>query len=402
MDVLDASRASDLFVGRRAILDADLAVHAYELVHRHEASASRAEIAERLASVVRAGALTRLSSGRPVWLPTTAEVLADGALGDADPAGLVLEVLPEDLEQPEGRVVLAELRRAGARVAVREHAAEPLAGPLPEFVDVLRLDGETVRPVDVAGRLAGLRAAGVRLFADDVRTHKRRRWLAEGGIDLFAGVFLTEPDVPEIELPANRLATLRLIAELDRPDVEVDEVEQLVAQDVAMSYQILKYVNSAYIGLRQKVSSIRQAVVLLGPPTVRQIAAVALLASDDKPAELIRTALVRAKLCEGLARALKEPPSSYYTAGLFSSLEAITDAPLAVAVEELPLTDDVRDAILHRTGPIGRAIRAALAHERCDWDDPALGFFDDDALGEAYFTAITWVDEVLRAMAEPA
>lgn len=398
-DLLHSQTVDDLFVGRRPVLDKSLSVDSYELVYRHQPGSDRAQSAAALARRVGHGDLGPLVSGRPVWLPAVAESLRDGSLDGADMAGLVLEVDQDVLDDPGMVDVLARWRAKGARIALREDPARPVGVGLPAVVDLVRIDARSAAPVDLTGRLRAVRSAGARVMAENVETHEQHRFLVEAGVDLFQGLFLTEPDQLQKTIPQNRISTLRLIVALDNDEVDIDEIERIVSQDVTLSYQLLRYVNSAFVGLRSKVSSIRQAVVLLGPNTVRQIAAVAIMSADDaKPAELTRTALVRAKLCEGLARSLKEPPSAYYTAGLFSALEALTDVSLTSVLDELPLTAEVRDGILDKTGSIGRAVRVAMAYERCDFDDPVFEFFEAEALSSSYVTAITWVDETLAAL----
>jgi len=387
----------DLFVGRRPILDIDLDVVAYELMYRHTpgeaADAETVNLARRVASD---GAMA-LSSGRAVWLRVTPQMLADELLLPAASDKLIIEVSGDALREQAAEI--ATLRDKGVRVAARDDDDSLSSVALPPNLDLVRIDARSIQPVDLTGRLHAVRAAGAKVMAEHVETHDQHRWLKEGGVSYFQGLFLTQPEALNSTMPQNKLATLRLLAALDDPEISIDEVEKVVSQDVSLSYQILRYVNSAFIGLRQKVSSIRQAVVLLGPQTVRQIAGVALMkAEDSKPAELTRAALVRAKFCETIGKFNKDVPSAYYTAGLFSALEAMTDVKIEDVLDELPLTDEVVQGILTKEGPIGKAVAVAIAYEQCNWDDPTFESFDPMMLSEAYFGAIGWVDQTLTAL----
>lgn len=392
---------ADLFIARRPVLDETGRVAAYELSYRHDPSMSREEAAW---SVLRAlfnpaGEEAEIAVGaRRLLVSTPPSAMMADVFADLDLGRMTLQIDAEDLDS-DAADRLATLKDLGAAVCLHDDPFRPLRPDHAALADFVRIDTEAV-PLDVAREMIDRHvAAGRAVFADNVMTHDVRRAWADAGATRFQGIFLSQPEALRDGVPGNRMATMQLLAELDREDFQVDDIEAAVSQSVSLSVKVLRYVNSAFVGLRHKVESIRQAVVLLGPATVRQIATVALLAEDDDvPLAATRQALIRAKFCDGLGRSRREPPGPYYTAGLFSAIEPIVQTPVADLLAELPLTDEVTEAVLDRTGRLGQAVRLAEAYERAEWDDPAFADEDPTTLSEIYFSALAWVEGSLSAM----
>ena len=143
-----------------------------------------------------------------------------------------------------------------------------------------------------------------------------------------------------------------------------------IAQDIAFSYRILRYVNSAALALPRKIESIHQAVVILGMQTIKSwTTLLALSQVDNKPAELVVTAMVRGKMAEELARAEKyEGPDTFFTIGLFSALDALMDNTMEEILTQLPLAEHISNALLHHQGVHGEILSCVLAYERGEWE----------------------------------
>ena len=148
-----------------------------------------------------------------------------------------------------------------------------------------------------------------------------------------------------------------------------EELERLIAQDAGLCFRLLRFANSAHIGTRHRVGSVRQALTLLGARSVARWATLVILSdTGDHPHQLLVTALTRARLCELLAEG--DPaadPDRAFTAGLFSVADALLEAPMEAVLAELPLDDRLAGALLLQSGAEGRLLAAALAHERADW-----------------------------------
>jgi EAL and modified HD-GYP domain-containing signal transduction protein len=231
-----------------------------------------------------------------------------------------------------------------------------------------------------------------------VATHPDHEFCVDLGCDLFQGYFFCQPAVVGTRsITANRLALLQVVAALQRSDVELSDVEQLIARDVALSFRMLRYVNSAFFGVRSEVRSIGHALALLGLDNARRWATLSVLASvDDKPTELTLTALTRARFCElageelGLASG-----AELFTLGLFSVIDALMDTPMQDVVESLPLADDMRDALVHRRGPLGELLNAAAAREQGEHGGEATLVPHAD---ELYLRSVIWANTAAESL----
>lgn len=382
-------------VGRRPIHDRDLRVVAHEL------HAADPDTLDEPADVFVAGmidvGLERLSSGGDVVVALPDEVVRDGGLAHLPLDRLVLDLRPEHRPDEDVRTMLQSARRDGLRLRVADptvhlHLAG-IAGP----GDMVAVDVVDLDPTRRRERLAALRPLGGQVMALRVDDHATHEDCLAAGFDLFTGTVLSTPKVVTgRRLGADRISLLRLVALLDDPDVRVDDLEAAVVASPTLSYQVLRYVNSAHVGLRTEVDSVRRAVVLVGPRVLGQLAGLLLaLNTTDKPDEAARVALSRAEACAVIGTALGEGTAGYRTVGLLSAIDLLMDVSLEDALEALPLSRDVVDAVLFHEGRLGRVLQAVRLYERCDWDDPVLTSFDPGLLAEAYLSGLARADELL-------
>ena len=197
-------------------------------------------------------------------------------------------------------------------------------------------------------------------------------------------------------MPANRLAMLQLISALQNPNVDYDEIERLISKDVALSYRLLNIINSAYYARTQKIDSIRQCLLLLGMKAIKTTVSLLLLSNiDDKPHELLTTAMIRAKMSEQIAIEMGyREAQKFFLVGLFSVLDVLLDRSMRELLQDLPLQEDISKALLGQGGILGTIISCVLAYERGKWNEiKALGL-DDVLVIEAYLNAISWANDM--------
>jgi len=195
------------------------------------------------------------------------------------------------------------------------------------------------------------------------------------------------------------MSTLRLVSKLSDPTVDFSMLVELVCSDVALSYRLLRYLNSAHFSLRKPLTDVRQALGLLGYTKLRAwVALVALSSVDDKPAELVRIGVVRARMCELLAEDIGMDGPTAFTAGLFSILDALFDREMKELVGPLPLDESLKAALVDRAGPLGQLITHAEQYEAGRWRALLESNFSTEALVEAYLEANRWTVETLAAL----
>ena len=225
----------------------------------------------------------------------------------------------------------------------------------------------------------------------------------ELGFDLLQGHFICQPRVvSDSGLKVMDVNRVRLLAQLQDDAVDFDSLQEIIGRDIALSYNLLRFINSAFFSLPRRVDSIRDALVLLGGRNVRKWATLMALAeSQDKPRELVVTGLVRARMCELLGEAYgHRDGEGAFTTGLFSVVDALTDRSLVELLSTLPLSREIIAALLNHEGAKGRILHAAIAYERGNFGE--LGDLPPSRvpLSDLYAQAVEWATEASGGLPE--
>jgi len=405
----------DAFVARQPIFNSRLEAVGYELLFRGGGYVTEVSTTdpERATATVLLNALTELDLKRIVgrktaWVNVSREFVV-GGLAQAIPPGLVgLEISERDLADEQVAAAVRQLKADGYRLALDDFSALPSTPPLLELFDLVKLNLGELGHEHFKELVAQLKPHQGTIVAEKLDTPPDHEFSVDAGADLFQGYFFCRPAVVCTRgISANRLSLLQVVGALQEPKVQLSDVEKLISRDVALSFRLLRYVNSAYFGLRGEVRSIGQALALLGLENVRRWATLSVLATiDDKPPELAATALIRAHFCELAGASLGiATPAELFTLGLFSVIDAMMDAPMAEVVESLPFATDVREALVLRRGRLGTLLDTVVALESGDYGaTPALV----PSAGEVYLESLMWANTAAATLfgepeaAEPA
>jgi EAL and modified HD-GYP domain-containing signal transduction protein len=398
---------TDIYIGRQPIYNRRLDVIAYELLYR-DSEENRANIkdfdlasSEMIFNALVEFGLDRLVGPHRAYLNLTGNLLVSGKPLALPPERVVLEVLETTAVDEAVVTAVAHLSAQGFSIALDDFYFSEEWLPLVKLAHVVKVDVLTLTDAQVKEQVEQLKGYHATLLAEKVETQERFDLCKELGFEYFQGHFFCRPRVIKgNRLPANRLPVLRLLAALNNPQSGIDELESLIGQDVALSYRLLRYINSAFFSLANEIESIRHALVLLGDRSVRRWATLISMASaSDKPHELMVTAMVRAKMCELLGHGLGvQAAEGFFTVGLFSVLDALMDAPLEQTLAALPLAPEISDALLKREGTMGSVLSCALAYENADWEDVDTLGLEPAVIQSAYLDAVTWVNDVEAAM----
>jgi EAL and modified HD-GYP domain-containing signal transduction protein len=310
----------------------------------------------------------------------------------------VAELTPLDTELIK---VVCDLAAQGYTLALDDMVVAEYPLPLLAAADQIIIDLSACSPTQLQERCQHFQQYPIKLTARNVDTQEAFARCKELGFDYFQGYFFCQPETIEHQRSlTNRLATLQLMAKLLHPDTEVDELDTLIKRDVSLSYKLLRLINSSFYGLRSKITSLRQALLLLGMKALTTWVSLILLSGiDDKPHELTTTAMIRAKMCELLAsKVAPEYKDSFFLVGLFSVMDALMDMNMPEIVASLPLDHEIAQALLSQEGTLGLALRSVLAYERGNWDDVYHLGLDSSTLTDAYLQAVVWAEASLEAL----
>lgn len=399
---------TDIFVSRQPIFDDQLRVTAYELHHRSGRLAGigptdhDAESLQLLDHTILGIGLDPLIGRRVGLLAVPATALLNDQITALPAARMVLHLPAPGQDQPALTDACLTARRAGFKLAVAE-GTTPIPPALLAQASYVSVDFRRIGAAGAAATVARLRRDGCELLAKHLVSYADYHAARSAGFGYFQGPFFAEPELfTTRELPASAHTLTRLMTEVHRPDLNLDDIEALISQDVALSVKLLRYLQSAGLGWRHEVSSVGQALRVLGQrPTAKWASLVAMtMLPVDKPPELFTTALIRAQLTEELGGiALGDARrADLFLVGLLSTLEALLDQPMVKLANGMALSSETLAALLGEPSSLTPYLQLAIAYDHGDWDTVDLLAANQgmrtSALPDAYHRAVRWVAEV--------
>ena len=342
--------------------------------------------------------LETLAGRHPAWVTIARNFLVEIGPPPVRPDRAVLQIKAYQA-QDDLLVILQQLARSGYTIALDEYDGRDDLGPLMSLCSIVRIDVSRVGLDALPAATAAPKMQSALLVATNVPDHATFAACRDLRFTYFQGEYFAQPRLfRRTSVATAGLGSLRRLAELTAGDVSFEDLEQIIASDVGLSLKLLRYVNSAFFALPRTVSSVREALTLLGVRTVRRWAVVmAISALPDVHDELVSLALSRARMCEVLAgSALPEERETLFTIGLFSVADALLDCPMAEVLDSLPFTDEIQLALLRREGPKGELLSAVIAYERGEFPSMASPGM---SLASAYRAALEWADDAGRAIA---
>ncbi len=402
-----------IFVARQPVFDRDQNIFAYELLYRHSSAAQTAVVSDAdtaTSKVIADGfAMALEAMQQPTRLLVNfpeSLILSEAPL--ALPKELcVVEILETVRPLPEVVNACKDLKEAGYKLALDDFVGQEGVDALLQLADVIKVDTlgmDRARIVKISQSLRRFDAALLAEKVEDEETFKLTRTL---GFSYFQGYYFSRPETMEGRKPSTGVvAKAKLLRRLIDPDYQVADISDIIAQDMGLSYRLLKYLNSAAFYFRKQVTSIAQAVTLLGQRQLRQwLMAVVLsdMASTPLTEEIAYQSLQRARFLEMAAEHMPHPPlsqDSMFLLGLFSRLDALLGMSMDEISAELPLDQKLVAALLGIDNPPRKALTLVEGIEAGDWSNAAeaLDCFDlpTQTAAKLYFDASAWTKTILQ------
>lgn len=407
----------DVFVARQAILDRRKNLYGYELLFRAGAASQQFDGGQPEEATAQVIANSLLNIGLPALLG--GKLGGKKAFFNFDRAGLLSglhSVLPQELTvvelletvEADTDVIAAcrALHDEGYQIALDDFIVKSNTNELIRWADIIKVDMRTTSRAEQERMLRTCGARGIAMLAEKVETHEEFEWALQAGYDYFQGYFFARPQLMrDRQIPAAKMACLRLLRELQAPELDFQHLGLLISTDVAFSYKLLRFVNSALFGHSSEISSIESALVLLEERGIRRWVTLAALPAlaGDKPDELVTQSVLRARFSSLLADASGLPSSDQaFIMGLFSMLDALVDRPLDEVLEETGVAAPVTAALLG-TAPAGEPLERIFSvireYEAGDWDavERSAGGLGIPvaSIMMAYGSSLRWTAELL-------
>jgi c-di-GMP-related signal transduction protein len=404
----------ELFVARQPIFQGDRTVVGYELLFRSgsdnvfAAGVDPDKAAARvLSSALDVFGLDSLTGTKPAYVSATRRVLLDGQYACWPATRLVIELDGNTQLDPEILAACRAANEAGYAIAIDDYALQPGLEALLPIAGVLSVHFRS------GGQATATRNAIAKRFASSGKRLLAKRLSDEAEFDVarllgftqFQGPFFCQPQLlRRQDIPVSKVTYLQFLRELSRPKLDYARMEQVIKQDVALSVKLLRYLNAASFGWRSEITSIKQALSMLGERPFRRWAALLLVAvtSADRPAELLSTCLVRARFCELLADSvgLSGRELDLFLIGLLSLMDAVVGRPLPELLTDIALPKELAEALMpsERSNRMRDVLGLVIAYERGSWHEvgqlcDALAPREPGMLPIHYQSALVWAAE---------
>lgn len=397
-----------IYLARQPIFDEQAEIFGYELLFRDskqkrecsDIDGSTATSKLMLNTMMELD-LARLVGDRLAFFNLDSQFLLAGTDLPLSSDHIGIEILEDVPVNDDTVAAVSQLNILGYTIALDNFSWRDGMERFLEFAHLVKIDvqhNDVMQQIEIIKRLKDV---PVKMVAKSVETRAQFEQCKRLGFTYFQGFFLCRPTTMSAKrLPESKINVMRLVKKLQNPNVTPEELESIIRNDVGLHYRLLRTVNSAYYGLSVKIQSIRHAIVYLGIPAIRSWARLQVMAGvEDRPSELMRLALIRARMCELMTAHLpKATQEAAFTAGLFSLLDALMDIAMDEIISLLPLEDELVDALVRREGPYGRLLDTVISYERGEWEKVNESLFPVERLRQSYLDAVTWATEQYQAL----
>jgi len=392
------------YVARQPIVDREEKVFGYELLFRDGVEnafsgdtdeATRATLDRSLLM-----GLDILCDGRRAFVNCTRDTLIKGLVTLLPSTITVVEILETVPADPDVVAACRSLKDAGYMIALDDYVANDRRAALAEIADIIKVEMQLTTEEE---RLAMIKQLGgrSRMLAEKIETQAEFARARDQGFVYFQGYFFRCPEMMNTrDLPANRMNYLRMLQEVSRPELNLAGLERLIKAEASVCYRLLRYLNSAMFGFQSEIHSVRHALSILGERDVRRwvrlVAAVG--AGQDKPSDLVLSALVRGRFGELLAPRVPHGESDLFLLGLLSLIDAMLEMPMEEVLERIPLDGATKAVLLGQPSMLRPVFQLMLAHESGEWEaarEVGAGMhLNPEEVGLLYWQAQQWAREV--------
>ncbi|MCL2084615.1 MAG: HDOD domain-containing protein [Oscillospiraceae bacterium] len=350
--------------------------------------------------------LDPLTGGKPIFIPVTDVVLTSGLELNPliDRATVVLMLQKSNAASDANLMRLMRLRGQGFKTAFYTYPSLDALEPFLPHLDYIFCEHDTQELMQTIRkvRLSGCRVKVIAKGIDQASLFNR---VASFGADLFEGGFYKLPAISkDNRVSPLQVNYLRLLNQVNQDDFDLGQFAKVVQRDPALAIRFLKMVNTTYTQTT-KITSLKHAAAMIGQNEIKRwiTTAVASSLSQEKPGEITRISLLRAKFCENLAGVFEMGvhKENLFLMGLFSVLDAILDMPIAKALDMVMIPDSVREALVGEAGGFGEIFKFIKLYEYADWIEVSrIALIKNISVEEffkAYCDALLWYDRLLNA-----
>ncbi len=398
----------EVLMARQPIYDSNLKVFAYELLFRNS-DANQAFILDGSHATCRVliNAYTGFrddnsSEQVPAFVNLTRSLLLSGQELPLPKERIVIEIL-EDIKIDQELIVhVQKLVDSGYQVALDDFILAEEYRPLLKIVQFIKIDIRQLTPRQLKEHVTELKNyPKLKLLAEKVETEEEYEYCRNLGFDYYQGYFLDKPQIIKGKaVSSSTHVVMNLLKALQDESATAETIAEIIGQDAALTFKLLRVINSAAFTIANKIESVPQAVMMLGFKQIQSWAMIISLANaNNRPPEVMNKLLIRAGTCERYAKYTQHSSGdSYFIVGLFSGLDTLLGIKLPEILSQLPLSEEVKSSILNYEGEAGEVLKIVLAFEEGDWELLGKKHISGKQLNHAYTESIAWAKASMEAI----
>ena len=397
------------YAARQPILDVNKKLYAYELLFRDSIDNVFPDIDgdEATSKMIEASkfnmGISDFTGNKPAFINFTLETLSQGYPEMLTNEEVVIEILETVKPGKKLLSICKDLHSKGYTIALDDYEHQSVWSHFYPFIKIIKIDIQQTNFEETQQVIEAIKShPHIELLAEKVETYQEYDQALQLGFKYFQGFFFAKPEMIKTKnLSPSQLAMAELLYETSKTDLDLASITSVFERDVSLSYKLLRYANSAMFKRNSEVSTIKQALVILGSSELKRFLGLmfAITANPDKPTELIKLAMTRAKFCELVARDLKSQldDSIAFLTGLLSMIDAILDEELAIVLDKLPLANEIKEPLLTRKGVMAAIIKLVEFIEHAQWGKTNIIMeklkLDKEQAVKHYNEALAWADE---------
>jgi len=396
----------EVYVARQPIFDRNMNIYGYELLYRRSANnfyeglddgQATSELIHNAFLVMQFDDLT---NGNRAFINFSEDLLEKEIPFLLSEDTIVVEILERVKVTDTLIKSCKKLKENGYTIALDDYIFQETFLPLVKLADIIKVE---FNGSDLDQQRKLIKENKEKTFlAEKIETIEDYRIALNMGYDLFQGYFFSKPVIltgKKIEILNSSL--IKMIEALNQEEPDLQQITEIIEKDLALSYKLLKMANSVIFASKSRIYSIKQALVRLGIEELKKwVYLMALRGIQNKRnQELINNCLIRGKLMEliALETGMKNKHLEFFLTGMFSSIDTLLNRNMEDIIDELPLTEDVKEALLKKDNELKKVLDIVLCYEMANWVEPGKRFIDNmanDCFVNLYIKALRWVNEV--------
>ena len=311
--------------------------------------------------------------GKTAYITFTRNLLVKNIPKMFDTDKLVIQIEDTLITNPMSHSLITKFKQAGYKIAVIDFEFAPRYFGVLDIVDYIKVNFKNYSDPTLENVIRIGKSFGKSMIAYNIDCAEAYEKAKLYGCTSFQGSFVSEKMPAALQKSKVMQGNfMMLMVAVNRDEPDIDEIEEIVSRDVSLTYALLKLVNSAYFALRNRAKSVKQALVILGLGQLKQWIYLLSFKTDDgsMPDELIKLSFLRGSFCAELLEFADDMPisrSEAYLMGMFSTLGKLMQMPLDEVLAQIPISDDIKNALISHEGRSGMLYDTVLAYENADW-----------------------------------